>query len=41
MRRLDEEYQRLREEEAEIEYFEQNRIGSLETEVAFYEREIM
>lgn len=40
LRQLEGEYAKLREEEAEIEYFEQNRIRSLEEEVAFYEREI-
>jgi hypothetical protein len=40
LHRLEADYAKLREEEAEIEYFEQNRIRSLEEEVAFYEREI-
>lgn len=37
---LEREYQRLRREEEEIEYFERNRVKQLEEEVAYYEREI-
>jgi small-conductance mechanosensitive channel len=37
---LELEYERLREEEAEIDHFERNRLRQLEDEVAYYEREI-
>lgn len=37
---MEEEYERLREEEAEIDYFERIRVRQLEEEVAFFEREI-
>lgn len=36
LRKLEMEYDRLKEEEAEIDYFERNRVRQLEEEVAFY-----
>lgn len=40
LRQLEREYQNLKREQAEIEYFERNRVNRLQEEVAYYEKEI-